>query len=202
MRNFTEDEREAIRGELLETGRELVSVHGFRKTTVGDITEPVGIAEGTFYRFFDSKSGFFLELAAHEHERRFDRIEAELEGVDDATEGLERVFSTWAREVEADPFSEEDMHDVLRSHERRFDRDWDAEYERFDARIRAILDALREQTEAFPDLTGGQLHYLLEALEAVVHFGEHVHDTDAEGWDDSALYDLLIPALAKGLTAD
>ncbi|KZN24649.1 hypothetical protein A4G99_09885 [Haladaptatus sp. R4] len=204
MRNFTDEERDEIRSELLDTGRKLLSVYGFKKTTIGDITEPVGIAEGTFYRFFDSKSEFFLELFLREHDRRFDRIEDELEGVTDPIEALERLFSTWTREVEDDLFSEADTHDLMKSHDRRFDQDeLDAEHERSVSRLRPILDALREQTgEGFHDLTVDQLFYILEALEAVVHFTEQIHDTDAEASDSSTLYDLLIPALAKGLTAD
>lgn len=204
MRNFTEKEREEIREELLETGQELVGVYGFNKTTIQDITEPVGIAEGTFYRFFDSKSEFFFRLMMEDHARRFDRIETELEDVTDATEGLERLFSTWAREVENDLISDADAHELMQSLDRQLDQDTrDAEYERGISRLRPILDALRERTNGeFPDLSATQLLYLLEAIEAIVHFMEQIHDTDIEGWDDSALYNLVIPAFAKGLTAD
>ncbi|GGL67702.1 TetR/AcrR family transcriptional regulator [Halocalculus aciditolerans] len=204
MRNFTEEEREAIREDLLETGREVVGTYGFQKTTVSDITEPVGIAKGTFYHFFDSKSDYFLELISREHDRRFDRIEDELEDVTDATEGLERLFSTWARETEDGFFSEADTEDLMRSYDRQPGRDErDPEYERFVSRLRPILDALRERTdEEFPDLSAGQLGYLLEELETIVHFGDHPHDTEIDGWTGSVLYDLHIPALARGLTAD
>ncbi|KZN26452.1 hypothetical protein A4G99_20580 [Haladaptatus sp. R4] len=204
MRNFTEDEREAIREELLETGRELVSVYGFQKTTVSDITEPVGVAKGTFYRFFDSKSDFFLELISREHDRRFDRIEDELEDVTDATEGLERLFATWARDVEDDLFSDADTEDLMKSYDRRPDREErDAEYERFVSRLQPILDTLREQTgEEFPDLSAGQLGYLLEEIETIARFGEHAHDIDTDDGNGSVLYDLHIPSLAKGLTTD
>ena len=67
----------------------------------------------------------------------------------------------------------------------------------------SCLDTLREQTDGeFPDLSVEQLSYLLEELETIVHFGEHVHNTDMDDWDGSVLYDLHIPALAKGLTTD
>lgn len=203
MRNFSKDEREAIREELLEAGQEIVSIHGFQKTTISDITEPVGIAKGTFYHFFDSKSDFYLKLIAREHDHRFDRIEAELDNVTDPTEGLKQLFSTWAHEVENDLFSAQDMSDLRKPFDRSHTPDWDAEYERFGSRIQLILDTLREQTgEGFPDLTSEQLLYHMEAIQIVVYFMDHFHDADTTPWDSSALYDHHIPALAKGLTVN
>ncbi len=73
MTGFSDQEREEIYQQLLETGRQLFSQYGVKKTTVSELTDAVGIAEGTFYRFFDSKDELYW--AVLETER--DRVEAE-----------------------------------------------------------------------------------------------------------------------------
>lgn len=73
MTGFSDRERDELRQQLLETGRELFSRYGVKKTTVSELTDSVGIAEGTFYRFFDSKDELYW--AVLETER--DRVEAE-----------------------------------------------------------------------------------------------------------------------------
>lgn len=64
-RGFTADEREVIKHQLVEKGKELFQQYGFQKTSITQITEAVGIAQGTFYNFYDSKEAlyfFILEL--------------------------------------------------------------------------------------------------------------------------------------------
>lgn len=100
MRGFSDEERERIREELVETGRELLAIYGPEKTNVADVTEPVGIAKSTFYRFFDSKADLYLEVFQRESEAFEARVEAELEGVEEPREGLERLFRCYAEFAE------------------------------------------------------------------------------------------------------
>lgn len=51
MRKFTDEDRDRIRAELIGTAQELLMEYGPTKTTVKDITDPVGIAKPTFYQF-------------------------------------------------------------------------------------------------------------------------------------------------------
>jgi len=62
MRGFSDEERARIRRGLLETGREQFARYGLKKTTIADLTDPVGIANSTFYRFFDSKEALYAEI--------------------------------------------------------------------------------------------------------------------------------------------
>lgn len=63
---FTAEERAAIRRRLLDSGRNLFTTVGLKKTTLEDLVRPIGIAKSTFYAFFDSKEGLYLELLAEE----------------------------------------------------------------------------------------------------------------------------------------
>jgi hypothetical protein len=47
---------------FLETGYELSSTHGLKKTLKEGLTRPVGSATSTFYSFFDFKEALGLEL--------------------------------------------------------------------------------------------------------------------------------------------
>ena len=68
MHKFDEDEKKRIRQELIETGRDLIRLHGPKKTNIEDITQPVGIAKSTFYRFFDSKTDLYIKIIERESE--------------------------------------------------------------------------------------------------------------------------------------
>lgn len=59
---FTEHEKETIRAQMREKGAKLFEKHGLRKTSVGELTEAVGISKGAFYLFFESKEELFLEI--------------------------------------------------------------------------------------------------------------------------------------------
>lgn len=54
--------RESRRSAILRGAREVFGRNGYHNTHVSDILEASGIARGTFYLYFDSKSAIFLEL--------------------------------------------------------------------------------------------------------------------------------------------
>lgn len=103
MKGFSDDEREQIRAELIEAGRELFTTMGLERTRVKDLTDEVDIGTSTFYQFFDSKGTLYLTVLNHEIER----IAKTYEGVfDDAPDlhsevrwGLEALFE----ELETNP---------------------------------------------------------------------------------------------------
>ncbi len=67
-RGFTDREKEIIRSELINAGRELFGTYGLKKTSIEDLTKAVGIAQGSFYTFFDSKEDLYLEVMDSEGE--------------------------------------------------------------------------------------------------------------------------------------
>lgn len=68
-RAFNDKEKEIIRQSLVEKGRELFLSYGLKKTSISDITKAVGIAQGSFYIFFDSKEDLYFEILQIEEEK-------------------------------------------------------------------------------------------------------------------------------------
>lgn len=65
-RGFNHHEKEAIREALLKHGRELFSRYGFKKTSISELSKFAGIAQGTFYNFYDSKEALFFDILNRE----------------------------------------------------------------------------------------------------------------------------------------
>src|SRR5690625_7045824 len=63
---FSQQEREYIYNQLLKSRRELFGNHGLSKTTISELTNQVGIAQGTFYHFFESKEALYFEIVEQE----------------------------------------------------------------------------------------------------------------------------------------
>lgn len=63
---FSEKEKEIIRSRLIEKGKELFARYGLRKTGIQDLTRAAGIAQGSFYSFFQSKEELYFEIMEQE----------------------------------------------------------------------------------------------------------------------------------------
>ncbi|HZY65025.1 MAG: TetR/AcrR family transcriptional regulator [Actinomycetota bacterium] len=106
MPTFTKTEREHIREQLLETGRELFPRYGLKKTSLEDLTRPAGIAKSSFYNFFDSKEALYLELLVEERHRLRGEISADsFKGAVDGREAVERFLRAVIREFESNPLT-------------------------------------------------------------------------------------------------
>ncbi|GKZ14106.1 MULTISPECIES: TetR/AcrR family transcriptional regulator [Haladaptatus] len=107
MKGFDDAERERIRDQLMETGTDLFARYGVKKTTISDLTDPVGIANGTFYRFFDSKEALYFEILQREgHETADDLIANSFETEDDPERAIRRFMTLLADEMEENPLFE------------------------------------------------------------------------------------------------
>lgn len=62
---FTEETKEIVRNQMLESGYQLIKQYGVRRTTIADITKATGLAKGTFYSFFPSKEEFIYQIVLH-----------------------------------------------------------------------------------------------------------------------------------------
>ncbi|NHN57743.1 TetR/AcrR family transcriptional regulator [Halorussus rarus] len=104
MRGFDDDERERIRRQLRETGRELFGRYGLDKTTIADLTGPAGIANGTFYRFYDSKEQLYFEILREEGERLAAEIVADsFEAHDDPEDAIVAFLTGICEAMETEP---------------------------------------------------------------------------------------------------
>lgn len=77
-RHFEEEDKKAIRRELLNRGSELFSRYGFKKTNLDEVVQQAGVSKGSFYSFFDSKEDFFVEILLQTERTVHDTLEEEL----------------------------------------------------------------------------------------------------------------------------
>lgn len=209
MRKFTDDERERIREGLVRNGRELLVRYGPKKTTVQDITEPVGIAKPTFYQFFDAKSDLYVEIFEREFDEYVETLQSELDGVDDTRERLERFFRCYVEFGEENEFIQQvflrgDYRDVM----------GDLSSEQVESIERKEMKALLPPIEAVQEQSDGPISEM-EPITVVgimgsslglqvLHkdeFEQYTGEIDAIG--DGIyqhLQDVLISTLARGLT--
>ncbi len=64
---FTDYEAEQIREALLQETRRCAVTLGMRKTSVEQLTQAVGIAKGSFYKFYESKEMLFFAVLEGVH---------------------------------------------------------------------------------------------------------------------------------------
>ncbi|HIH74681.1 MAG TPA: TetR/AcrR family transcriptional regulator [Methanosarcina sp.] len=74
MRSFTDEEREIIRRNIIDRGKDCFARYGVKKTGIEDLTEGMGIAKSSFYSFFESKEDLFLQIFKEEQEALRDSI--------------------------------------------------------------------------------------------------------------------------------
>jgi len=199
MRGFSDEERSEIREDLIETGRELFLRWGPEKTNVADVTDEVGIAKSTFYRFFDSKSELYFEVFVRERDDFLDALTTELDDVDDAETGLRTLFEVYLTWIEQSP----PMQRVV------LENEYEAVYrnvseEAVAEEMDVMLDALAPILEAWQ--RDGEMRAvdplpffgLMKSIGLLAlyqeEFGEYGEDWYAE------IRELLLDSVAKGLT--
>jgi AcrR family transcriptional regulator len=211
MRGFSDDEREQIREQLIETGRDLLLTYGPEKTNITDITEPVGIAKSTFYRFFDSKADLYLVIIEREMNEYVETVRSELEGVEDPREGLERFLRCYVEFAEGNPLIQqtiirENYQDIFRN----ISSDKLAAVEREEVgRFLPLIEDLKARSSGpladidmltLFGLMGGSIGLM------VLHRDEfEEYDDEFEEYEDGYyehVQETLISTLARGLTVE
>lgn len=103
--HFGEADRARIRAALLAAGLELFAAQGLRKTSLGELTAPAGIAKTSFYAFFNSKEQLYCELMLSRAPAIQGRLLAALDGAPEGTPGA--AIGAFLRgvlaELDADP---------------------------------------------------------------------------------------------------
>ena len=59
---FTEEENKKNKKRLKEEGRKLSTQNGFKNTSIDELVKRCGIAKGQFYRYYETKELFLLEV--------------------------------------------------------------------------------------------------------------------------------------------
>lgn len=213
MHGFSDEERDRIREQLVETGRELLLTYGPEKTTVKDITDPVGIAKPTFYQFFDAKGDLYLEIFQRELETYVERVRSELGEVKDASEGLERFFWCYAEFAEGNPFIQQmiiqgnhqeslGLRSVSSEKLEEVQRESIAELLPFIEELQAESNGPLSDLEPFVllGLMGGSIGLLALHKDEFEEYEAELDGFEVGYYD--RLQEVLITSLARGLTVE
>jgi AcrR family transcriptional regulator len=200
MRGFSDEERERIRDDLLDAGRELFARYGLEKTTVAELTDAVGIGTSTFYRFFDSKEDLYVAVLEAEGEAVARRLEgAGLDEVDDPREAVERFLTLLLEEVEANPLvrrlvvepgTRERLRRSRPEAERAADREADVRF------VRSLLDPFVEAGR----VRGDDPELVANAVAAVPYLALHREEIGEERYPEVMRF--VVETFARGLAAD
>jgi AcrR family transcriptional regulator len=208
MRKFSDEQRERIREELIETGRELLLTYGPDKTTVKDITDPAGIAKPTFYQFFDAKADLYLEIFDREFDQFVENLHVELRDVDDPQTQLERLFHCYVEFAEENKlvqqvFLEGNNRDIVAN----------ASTEEMKSVEEKQMEALVPVIEEIGSQSGGPisemdpitvLGIMGTALGFMVLHKDEIANSDGETTHREGMYhhirETLISILSRGLT--
>lgn len=77
-KKFSEQEKQWISKKLFEEGKRCFEAAGLRKTSIEDLTKACGIAQGSFYMFFNSKEELFYHILLEEEALIRNRLLASL----------------------------------------------------------------------------------------------------------------------------
>ncbi len=119
-RGFNDDEKQAITDSLIEQGRILFSQFGLRKTSINEITKKVGIAPGTFYKFYRSKEELYFEILEKEEEKIRDQwLNVDLNKGTHPKKALKNLLHSMVNQFESNPliyqlYFENNVESILR----------------------------------------------------------------------------------------
>ncbi len=103
MTSFSDADRERIRAELVDAGRELFARFGFERTRIKDVTEAVGIGTSTFYQFFDSKEELYVAVLIAERGRLDDRLKSAVAAAETPKDEVRALLRTMFAEIRSNP---------------------------------------------------------------------------------------------------
>lgn len=76
---FTEEEKEQIKSQILETAVELFHDKGTKSINIQELTRRAGIAQGSFYSFWKDKDALVLDVMLYRSRQKLDIAEKEFE---------------------------------------------------------------------------------------------------------------------------
>lgn len=74
---FTEEERSKIKEKIMEAALDLFHDKGTKALSIRELTKRAGIAQGSFYNFWQDKEALILELATYRSMQKLNQIEEE-----------------------------------------------------------------------------------------------------------------------------
>ncbi len=99
-----EQQTRGTREALMKGALRVVARHGYAKASVARITEAAGVAQGTFYSYFDTHQQLLSELLPSEGIQLLDWLGRAAHGTDDYFEHERRAFSAFFEYIKKHPY--------------------------------------------------------------------------------------------------
>ena len=196
-RGFTEREKEIIRNDLIDTGRELFGTYGLKKTSIEDLTKAVGIAQGSFYTFFDSKEELYLEVIDREGEAIKQKFLKEDNGIERLTRESFKTFFKKALEiVNSNPiikqmFLEEEVDLLIRKIPPEKMKEYNKRF------LHDFLPLIKKWQHEGAIINKYRPEVIVAVFQTMYHPILHKKDFDDEVFEE--MIDLLVDIVAKGI---
>ncbi len=196
-RAFTEQEREQIHDRLLEVGCERFARYGLKKTSIGDLTEPLGIAKSSFYRFYGSKEALYMELLIRRSPEMMNRLMAvSFEATDDIREAIVLYLKAVVDLIETDELARILLVDIQTVPQ--LISLYGKELQRLSASLFEPLYHIFRKAQADGEMIAGDPRVLVQVLGLI-----EVLSLYKQGFDPTlypALLDAVVQVIADGLT--
>lgn len=197
-RGFNSKEKQAIRLSLIEYGRELFSKFGFQKTSILDITKNVGIAQGTFYKFFSSKEElYFVILEMEEQKFKEQFVAVDIFKENDPRQSIKNIIQQIIQRIEKNSLIRElfigsTMENIVNNLPPEL---LEKHYQNDSFAILPLLEKLKKEgfvVEKEPEIIASMLRSVFLLTLHKKEIGESVFDETME-----ALIDLIIDGLIR-----
>lgn len=100
-KGFSDKEKSIIQEALLEKGHQLFCTYGLKKTGIAEITKAVGIAQGSFYSFYESKEELYFDILEREEQKFKEQLLAQLAPLyDKPKEFIRALFTSAFKQME------------------------------------------------------------------------------------------------------
>lgn len=99
----TESRKAQVHENILKAAKALVSESGFRTLSVQAVAERAGIATGTLYRYFDSKTALCVALFERATQREIAQVTAASEITGSCTDKLQHALTIFAERAMQNP---------------------------------------------------------------------------------------------------
>jgi len=197
-RAFTEQEREQIHDRLLEVGRDRFARYGLKKTNIGDLTEPLGIAKSSFYRFYESKEALYVELLMRQSPEMMNRLMAvSFEATGDIREAIVRYLKAVVELIETDELARVLLVDTQAGGQLTAKLNFKDLDQRTEPHLEPLYRVFREAQSA-GKMVEGDPQVLAQVLDLVMTLPLYKQGIDPTIYP--ALVDTVAHVIADGLT--
>ena len=200
---MTERDKKALatRGNLLDSARKLIGQYGYDNVTVEDIVADCGVAKGTFYHYFKSKSGILSSLS----DSFYETIRAS-EALDEHAEIMDRLHgfvSRWYKDVST--FNLHFAREAIRLYTSSADvGEYGEKVSHMEQGIDLIRGYLSEALSLGELKAGTPVETIAKALMfalqgSTLYQCKHDRDFDVMAWKDEFILHVLDPLLEPWL---